>query len=427
MAYTSGTLDNIFGGPIEGTAKLWVYRTTDSLATVLGANYITNANSSTTGGLPTGNKISMAVGDLVFVTNQSTTVTTQYSALLQVSAISSTGATLVQTPAPNAGPNEPRNMLHGGNATTNPWQRGSSITGIVATNTYTADRWFCVGGTATSATVARSADTSVSDFAHGFFVARQSGQASVSAVIVGQILESFNSIRAQGQPLAFSFWAKSASGYTGGSIGVRVGMGTGTDQSASSFVNTSWTGYSDVISTTQAITSTATRYVFTGNVPTSATQLGVSVQFTPVGTNTGNDAVTYYGFQLEAGGAATPFEHLDEQLVLAQCQRYFYQMQEGTGFATQAIGSMDLANAATFVIPLPQTMRVAPTVTVVAGSFAQINSGTLVAVAGFASSVSVYTVNTISVLSTATGTAGLAVRLVGRNGNSGNIAATADL
>jgi hypothetical protein len=426
MAYTPGTLDNLFGGPIEGTAKLWVYRTTDSLATVLGAAYVTNANSSTTGGLPTGNKISMNVGDLVLVTNQSATVGTGYTALLFVSAISSVGATLSQSSSINAGPNEPRNMLNGGDATTNPWQRGTSITGIVATNTYTADRWFAVAGTATSATVARSADTSVSGFAHGFFVARQSGQASVSAVIVGQVLETLNSVRAQGQPVTFSFFAKSASGYTGGSLGVRVGMGTGTDQSASSFVNTTWTGYSDVISATQAITATATRYVFTGNVPTSATQIGVSVQFTPVGTNTGNDAVTFYGFQLETGSGATPYEHLDEEIVVAQCQRYFYQIFEGTANVVQAIGLMGAANAATFVIPLPVTMRAIPTVSVVAGSFAQINSGATIAVAGFGSGISATTA-TITVVSTASGTAGLAVSLIGRNGNSGNIAVSADL
>jgi len=318
----------------------------------------------------------------------------------------------------------PTNLLMGGNATTNPWQRGTTISAIVATNTYTADRWFMVAGAASSANMVKTADTSIAGFAHAFVWGRASGQSSVSAIVLGQVLESLDSIRLQSQPLALSFWAKTNSGYTGGALAVRVGQGTGTDQSASSFVNTSWTGYSDVISTTQVLTSSYVRYSFIGTVASNATQVGASFAFTPVGTNTGNDAISMIGIQLQQGGV-TPFEQRDEQIELALCQRYFWQINE-TSTAAIANGSVQAANATTFGIPLPVQMRAAPVVTVTAGSFAQQVSGATAAVSGFASGV-VVTQNFVTVVSTTTATAGLAALLLSRQTNSGLIAISADL
>ena len=271
----------------------------------------------------------------------------------------------------------------------------------------------------------KTADTTLAGFASAFVWGRASGQSSVSAIILGQVMETVDSVRMQGQPIALSFWAKTNSGYTGGNLAVRVGMGTGTDQSASSFVNTSWTGYSDVISSTQALTATYARYTFTGTVPTSATQLGVSFAFTPVGTNTGNDAISINGIQLEPGTAATPYEHHDAEVELALCQRYFFQANE-TSTAIMATGSIGAANAATFIVSLPVQMRIAPTVSVTAGSFAQQVSGATAAVSGFAAGAT-HTPNFITVVSTATATAGLAALLVSRQTNSGLISASADL
>jgi hypothetical protein len=45
----------------------------------------------------------------------------------------------------NAGNNNFRNAIDGGDFTINPWQRGTAFTGIAATATYTADRFFVVG------------------------------------------------------------------------------------------------------------------------------------------------------------------------------------------------------------------------------------------------------------------------------------------
>ena len=417
MAYTPNTLAMRAQGFVEGGFNVWEYTSTDLLATILGSGYFTDGSSK-----------GMLVGDIVWVVNQ--TAITAIKCQCSASTVTTTGgltqhvgsSTIVQADLNLA--NGPRNLLDGGDATTNPWQRGTTFSNIVATSTYTADRWFMVAGAATSASMTQTSDTGVPTFADAFVWGRASGASSVSAIVLGQVLETLDSIRVQNAPLSLSFFAKSMSGYTGGALGIRVGQGTGTNQSASSFVNTSWTGYSDVISTTQVLTATYQRFAYIGTVASNATQLGVSFQFTPVGTNTGNDAVSMIGIKLEQGGVS-PFEHRDVQVELELCQRYFFQVNE-TSTAIIATGAIEAANAATFIVSLPVQMRIAPTVTVTAGSFAQQVSGATAAVSGFAAGAT-HTPNFITVVSTATATAGLAALLVSRQTNSGTIAISADL
>jgi hypothetical protein len=418
MAFTPNTLIMRSGGFIEGGFNVWEYTSTDALGTILGAGYFS-----------TGSSAGMLVGDIVWVINQ--TAVTAIRCQCSASTVTTTGgltqhvgsSTIVQSDFNLS--NSPRNLLDGGDATTNPWQRGTAISGIVATNTYTADRWFMVAGAASSANMTKTADTSIPGFSQAFVWSRQSGQASVSAIVLGQVLESTDSIRLQSQPVSLSFWAKTMSGYTGGALGVRVGQSTvSTDQSASGFVNTAWNAYSDVISTTQTLTASYVRYAYVGTVASNATQVGVSFQFTPVGTNTGNDGISMIGIQLEQGGF-TAFEHRDVQVELELCQRYYFQVNE-TSTAIIAPGAVGAANAATFILTVPVQMRIPPTVTVAAGSLAQTVSGATAAVSGFAAGAT-HTVNFVTVTSTATATAGLAALLVCRQTNSGNIQISADL
>jgi hypothetical protein len=418
MAYTPNTLAMRAMGFIEGGFNVWEYTTTDPANLFLASGYFSDGSSK-----------GMIQGDIVWVINP--TAVTAIKCQCSASTVSTTGgltqhvgsSTIIQQDITIA--NNPRNLLDGGDATTNPWQRGTTISAIVATNTYTADRWFMVAGAATSANMTKTADTSIAGFTQAFVWGRASGQSSVSAIVLGQVLETLDSVRLQSQPLTLSFWAKTNSGYTGGALGIRVGQSTvSSDQSASGFVNTSWNAYSDVISTTQVLTSSYVRYAFIGSVVSNATQVGVSFQFTPAGTNTGNDAISMIGIQLEQGGLS-PFEHRDIQFELELCQRYFFQVNE-TSTAIIAPGAIEAANAATFLISLPVQMRIPPTVTVTAGSFAQQVSGATAAVSGFAAGAT-HTVNFVTVTSTATATAGLAALLVSRQTNSGLIAISADL
>jgi hypothetical protein len=83
MAYTTNTLSYLGGGLVEGAWKEWAYITADSIQTVLGAGYITDAAVSTGGK-------GMGVGDLVYVIIQSL----PGAFTLQVASISSGAATL---------------------------------------------------------------------------------------------------------------------------------------------------------------------------------------------------------------------------------------------------------------------------------------------------------------------------------------------
>jgi hypothetical protein len=83
MAYTTNTLSYLGGGPVEGAWKEWAYITADSIQTVLGSGYITDAAISTGGK-------GMGVGDVVYVINQSL----PGAFALQVASISNGAATL---------------------------------------------------------------------------------------------------------------------------------------------------------------------------------------------------------------------------------------------------------------------------------------------------------------------------------------------
>jgi hypothetical protein len=83
MAYTTNTLSYLGGGLVEGAWKEWAYITADSVQTVLGTGYISDA------AIATGGK-GMGVGDLVYVINQSL----PGAFALQVASISSGAATL---------------------------------------------------------------------------------------------------------------------------------------------------------------------------------------------------------------------------------------------------------------------------------------------------------------------------------------------
>ena len=188
-----------------------------------------------------------------------------------------------------------------------------------------------------------------------------------------------------------------------------------------------------------------TRFFVIGKVPSSASQLGVMFQMTPVGTASGAptlaDSYQLMGVQLEltsanatqasAAAYASAFEHRAEQVEVALCQRYFYQINEpsagvilGTGLAkTAAIGIVQ--------VPLPVQLRVAPTVTTTIGTI-QITNGaatgqTVTTLAPLGAGAAGSTVNTIglSAYTSGTLTIGQGALLVGSAG-TGLIAASAE-
>ena len=81
MAYTGNTFSQI-AGTIEGGFKLWLYSSSDSLATIKGAGYFSDAANR-----------GVEVGDFVMVVNTATPAFAIYA----VSAVSSGAATVAGT------------------------------------------------------------------------------------------------------------------------------------------------------------------------------------------------------------------------------------------------------------------------------------------------------------------------------------------
>lgn len=324
-----------------------------------------------------------------------------------------------------------RNLIDGGDFSINPFQRnvpglasgGVISTPIAATPTYFADRFFAVGGASSAILMSAVTDTSIPGFNQSLKISRQSGNANAATIYVGQIIETFDALRCQGQTVTLSFWAKSGANYSGGPLTVQVLYGSGVNQSAASLVASTWTGQATVLIATQTLTTGMTRYQFTGIVPANATQIGALLSFTPSGTAGADDSISINGVQLEIGASASPFERIDAQVVLEICQRYAWLVPEPAANVVIGSGANTGASTQVFYMATPVQLLKAPAVTVSAGSFKTNQAG--VATATTITPGATHTPNAISVNGNSAGTAGQATMLQG-GGGTGWILASAD-
>jgi hypothetical protein len=324
-----------------------------------------------------------------------------------------------------------RNLIDGGDFSINPFQRnvpglasgGVIATPIASTPTYFADRFFAVGAASSAILTAAVSDTSIPGFNQSLKVSRQSGNSSVAPINLGQVIETFDSLRCQNQTVTLSFWARAGVSYSGGALTVQVVCGSGVNQSAASLVASTWTSLASIINAPQTLTSGMTRYQFTGIAPANASQLGMLMSFTPSGTAGSDDSIYINGVQLEIGPSASPFEHLDAQVVLEICQRYAWLVAEPVAGVVVGAGQNTSASSQLFYMATPVQFLKAPTVTVAAGSFKTNQAGT--ATATTITPGTTHNVNAISVNGSSAGSAGQATMLLG-GGGSGWILASAD-
>src|SRR5208283_4501127 len=131
-----------------------------------------------------------------------------------------------------------RNLIDGGDFSINPFQRnipglasgGVIVTPIAATPTYFADRFFACGGASSAIVTAVVSDATVQGFNQSLKVSRKSGNNNLSTIFFGQVIETFDSLRCQGQTVTLSFWARSGATYSGGPLMAQVVEGNGTNQ-----------------------------------------------------------------------------------------------------------------------------------------------------------------------------------------------------
>jgi hypothetical protein len=240
------------------------------------------------------------------------------------------------------------------------WQRGTSVVG--SATAYAADRWQAFRSVAGS-TYSRqttSDTTNLPTIQYCLRVSRDSGNTSTSKIYLAQSMESVNMTRFIGQTVTFSFYARRGANYSGASNALAAYLltGTGTDQNLMS----GYTGSANTIAQTATLTTTWTRYSYTATVPTTATELGVYFDFTPVGTAGAADFYEITGLQVELGSSASTFSRSAANYdgELAACQRYYYVHASGTA---GTISNLLYFNSTTVtgMLSFPVTMRVAPT------------------------------------------------------------------
>jgi hypothetical protein len=191
-------------------------------------------------------------------------------------------------------------------------------------------------------------------------VGRVSGNGAVDFISCAQALESRESYRFTGQPVTFSVYYRTGSGFSGTGLTMAVAYGTGTDQNGVAAALTNQVTQTITLSSSNAW-QRATLTTFIGP---ASTQLLVYLLYTPSGTAGGFDYFDVTGVQLEKGTVATPFEVRPFGAELALCQRYYYRLTSATGANYMVFGTGSFIGSTTVsqvYIPFPITMRAAAT------------------------------------------------------------------
>jgi hypothetical protein len=251
------------------------------------------------------------------------------------------------------------------------WQRGTSFT---STGAYGADRWW--NGNNASATYSRQTTgdtTNLPNIQYCLRLSRNSGATATDGINAIQSFETVNSIPFAGKAVTVSFYARKGA-LLSSNLQVFLQSGTGTDQ----FYWTGFTGDTQVGTTslsTSTLTTTWQRFVFTGTVPSTATQLNIQINKTSTGTAGATDYAEITGVQIDLGtytaSTAPTFRRAGGTIQgeLAACQRYYWRFVTGANaYIPFANGYMFSATQATGIITLPVEMRTVPTLDVGSGT-----------------------------------------------------------
>lgn len=211
------------------------------------------------------------------------------------------------------------------------WQRGTSYDttgGIV----YTADR-FWKYSPSVSGTYERSTDAP-DGFAYSMHY-NVNGNTAGSGTSVEFTRQGYFPL----QTYTFSFYVKGDLTNTNLGIGFRNTVGSGTNEVNLSPI-TDFGNYTDW---------TRVERTFTINTAPHANNKFLNLEFATMPAG-----VKFTGVQLEVGNKATPFEHKNVGQELLACQRYYQQVDRGSGIAP-------FTTAAYISLPYITTMRAIPT------------------------------------------------------------------
>jgi hypothetical protein len=257
--------------------------------------------------------------------------------------------TITSTGTVDMGSSFKRNRIINGNM--NVAQRGTTFTDG---NGYTLDRWYGNrSGGVTGVTYAQVYGA-FSTATNSMSIQRTSGNTSTATAVLYQAIEGVNSRDLAGKTITVSFQigSGSISSTTGHSVIVYY-QTTTTDIGPTSGGWTALTAQTFTV----ASSSSFTQKTFQFSIPSTATQLQLSIQFAFSGTAGADDRFYLTQVQLEQGSVATPYEMQIYSDQLAQCQRYYEIGNFGSQFTDTSATSSYFLQAAYFKMP----KRVSPT------------------------------------------------------------------
>lgn len=374
------------------------------------------------------------------------------SEAIQVRQLSQYGASLLSG-----------NVLIGGDATSNLFQRGTTGSSVTTTATYGGpDRWAYWSGTNTAMTVsqATTAASLPTGYADSFRMQRTASQTGVVQMCMAQEVSSANSYQLAGQTVELDFHAYTGANFSAASnqMTAYVIYGTGQNEGMSNMAfglngggggSAGWTGQTNIASTIslQGV-STLGKYAAVVKLPATATEVGVALCYKPVGTAGTTDAVYFSGIQLRPNNAlaanalttagngyscdnagntqiqCSAFQRRPDAVEANLQYRYFYQISEPASGAVVGTCQATSTSAQSCIIQLPQAMRATPSLTITTGTFKENIAGTpttwVTPTAGTNTPVA------INITTGNTTTAGQMLMLTG-GGGSGVIAASSEL
>jgi hypothetical protein len=242
------------------------------------------------------------------------------------------------------------------NGAMNVWQRGTNTSLAVGGGSYVGpDRWWFYNNAFTSSISRQVCGSTLPQFQYCARIQRTSGQTATTASVFMSPLETINSVRFAGKNATLSFYARASSGLSSATaLSAYVNTGTGTDQS--NFGGGAYTGLATPIGFTPTLTTSWQRFSATGAISSTTTEIGVQLNFVPVGTAGASDYFEITGVQLEEGAVATPFEFEDYTITLQKCQRYYYRT-----YCQSLLGAVRDTNLPYFTKQFPTSMRISGT------------------------------------------------------------------
>jgi hypothetical protein len=262
-------------------------------------------------------------------------------------------------------------------------QRNAGNVVFSAPASYYVDRWQLSSTVSGKFNVGQSNSGYPTGFNSSFYVQNIAGftPSASDQYRIGQAIEGFNAAdlgwgTASAQTVTLSFWAySSVAGVYAVSLFKADSPFYPTYVSTYTLVASTWTKVTITIPgpTTGTFNTTNTAcFVVSFNLgsgstyATSTLNTWQNVLYLTASSTAnwiGTTSATFYvtGVQLEVGSVATPFERRQYGEELMLCQRYYYRISSSGNYTSFGLGITSSTTSALINMPLPVTMRTAPT------------------------------------------------------------------